>query len=254
MVGFKMVIITILFITYPIFGQLEIFRDNVKSYCIRKAITEGNQYNMSRNSRWIVECVHYYPDSVRINAIMDHDTLDIKYIRTIYASDKNIFSVKISDVAIFKCDNYPYYTYPSWAQSLDTVFVLIKGSTFNLDKENWEVSGIDVSSLRPDPTTNKNTHKTIALKRLKLSNRPNPFSSLCTIEYVLPENDYVAINIYSSGGRLIRVLGQERQNKGLNSVLWDGTDNNGHKLANGRYYYQVISGNYIGTKKMVLLK
>jgi flagellar hook assembly protein FlgD len=53
---------------------------------------------------------------------------------------------------------------------------------------------------------------------------------------------------------LIRVLGQERQLKGTYRKIWDGKDNKGHRMAEGSYYYQVISGDFISSKAMIKIK
>jgi flagellar hook assembly protein FlgD len=59
---------------------------------------------------------------------------------------------------------------------------------------------------------------------------------------------------YCSLGELIRVLGQERQVKGTYRKIWDGKDNKGHRMAEGSYYYQVISGDFISSKAMIKIK
>jgi hypothetical protein len=53
----------------------------------------------------------------------------------------------------------------------------------------------------------------------KIANYPNPFYESLIIEYALPCDGYLAINIFNIKGELIRVLGQEKQIKGSHSIL-----------------------------------
>ena len=46
----------------------------------------------------------------------------------------------------------------------------------------------------------------------------------------------------------------QTQNAGYRSVIWDATNNYGKPVSAGIYLYQIQAGEYISTKKMVLLK
>jgi flagellar hook assembly protein FlgD len=49
-------------------------------------------------------------------------------------------------------------------------------------------------------------------------------------------------------------LGQERQLKGAHSIKWDGKNNIGTIVPSGSYYHQIISGKFISSKNMIILK
>jgi len=85
-------------------------------------------------------------------------------------------------------------------------------------------------------------------------NYPNPFNPATTIEYEIPQRGNVQIIIYDILGRRIKELLNEEKSTGKYSVTWNGKDNNGISVSSGTYFYQIISGNNIQTKKMVLLK
>jgi hypothetical protein len=90
---------------------------------------------------------------------------------------------------------------------------------------------------------------------LKLSqNYPNPFNPTTTIEYEIPRRGNVLIIVYDILGRRIKELFNEEKNTGKYSITWNGKDNNDNNVSSGTYFYQIISGNNIRTKKMVLLK
>ena len=85
-------------------------------------------------------------------------------------------------------------------------------------------------------------------------NYPNPFNPITTISYDLPEHSYVTIIIYDMMGREITRLVDQNQNSGFKSVLWNATDKYGREVSAGLYLYKIQTGEYIDTKKMILLK
>jgi len=74
------------------------------------------------------------------------------------------------------------------------------------------------------------------------------------IEYALPEASHVRIEIYNLAGQRIKTLISSYHNPGRYKVYWDGTDDNGLKVASGVYIYRLVAGNNIVAKKMLLLK
>ena len=85
-------------------------------------------------------------------------------------------------------------------------------------------------------------------------NYPNPFNPLTTLRYDLPENSYVNVTIYDMHGRKIRTLVNTTQDAGFKSVIWNATNNQGNPVSAGVYLYQIQAGEFVQTRKMVLLK
>ncbi len=85
-------------------------------------------------------------------------------------------------------------------------------------------------------------------------NYPNPFNPITTLRYDLPENSLVNIIIYDLLGRQVKSLINQTQDAGFKSVLWNATNNQGKPVSAGVYLYQIRAGDFIQTKKMVLLK
>ena len=50
------------------------------------------------------------------------------------------------------------------------------------------------------------------------------------------------------------IVVDENQTAGFKTVKWDATNSNGNNVAAGMYIYQIKSGSYNETKKMILLK
>ena len=85
-------------------------------------------------------------------------------------------------------------------------------------------------------------------------NFPNPFNPITTLRYDLPEQGFVTITIYDMLGREIRSLVSTAQEAGFKSVIWDATNDYGKPVSAGVYLYQIQAGEFVQTKKMVLLK
>jgi len=85
-------------------------------------------------------------------------------------------------------------------------------------------------------------------------NYPNPFNPVTTLRYDLPENGHVNITIYDMLGRQVKSLINQTQDAGYRSVIWDATNDYGKPVSAGIYLYQIQAGEYMQTKKMVLLK
>ena len=78
---------------------------------------------------------------------------------------------------------------------------------------------------------------------------PNPFNPTTTIKYAIPSSDKVSIIIYDILGREVATLVNEYKNAGTHTVEFNATG-----FASGIYFYQINSGNFIDTKKMVMVK
>ena len=85
-------------------------------------------------------------------------------------------------------------------------------------------------------------------------NYPNPFNPVTTLRYDIPENSHVTITIYDMLGRQVKTLINQTQDAGYRSLIWDATNDYGKPVSAGIYLYQIQAGEYISTKKMVLLK
>ena len=85
-------------------------------------------------------------------------------------------------------------------------------------------------------------------------NHPNPFNPITTLRYDLPENGHVNITIYDMLGREVKTLVNTTQDAGFRSVIWDATNDYGKPVSAGVYLYKIQAGEFVQTKKMVLLK
>ena len=83
----------------------------------------------------------------------------------------------------------------------------------------------------------------------KLDNYPNPFNPSTIIRYEIPQDGLATLKIYDEIGRLVKTLVNQYQSKGRYNINF-----NASQLASGIYFYRLSEGNFISTKKMILLK
>jgi hypothetical protein len=99
-------------------------------------------------------------------------------------------------------------------------------------------------------TTRKNNNETLIPKDYSLGqNYPNPFNPTTKIEFSIPKNGNVTLKIYDILGKEIETLIDKNMSAGNYTV-----DFNGARLSSGTYFYQISSGNFSQTKKMILVK
>jgi hypothetical protein len=80
-------------------------------------------------------------------------------------------------------------------------------------------------------------------------NYPNPFNPTTIITFGIPIKSQVALQVFNSIGELVALLVNEEKPTGSYEITWYA-----EQLPSGIYFYQLKAGNYIDTKKMVLMK
>jgi len=85
-------------------------------------------------------------------------------------------------------------------------------------------------------------------------NYPNPFNPTTTIKYALAKQAKVELVVFNVLGQKVRELVNETQKPGYHSIVWDGADNLGDKVATGIYFYRLKAGEFTQSRKMALIK
>jgi hypothetical protein len=80
-------------------------------------------------------------------------------------------------------------------------------------------------------------------------NYPNPFNPSTTITYALPKSSDVRLSVCDMLGREVSVLVNERKDAGVHEVKFDASG-----LASGVYLYRLQAGEFVQTRKLVLLQ
>jgi hypothetical protein len=155
--------------------------------------------------------------------------------------------------------------------SMNATVLLSDTLTFiNTISELWQTTGFIIDSLiahyQNDPrllslyadreiyldslfVTNVKDHTLYPTDYTLHHNFPNPFNPTTTIRYDLPRRAYVSLTIYNILGQKVESLVNREQEIGKYEVVW-----NAARMPGGVYYYQLITDEFVGTKKMVLLQ
>jgi len=80
-------------------------------------------------------------------------------------------------------------------------------------------------------------------------NFPNPFNPVTTIEFSIPRSGDVSLIIYSINGQEVKRLIESEMSVGRFAVLWNASN-----VSSGIYFYRLTAGDFVLTRKMVLLK
>jgi hypothetical protein len=80
-------------------------------------------------------------------------------------------------------------------------------------------------------------------------NYPNPFNPVTVINFSIPKAGNVQLKVFDELGKEVAVLVNEYKKPGEYKVRFDGSN-----LSSGVYFYQIFTGDFTDTKKMILIK
>jgi glucuronoarabinoxylan endo-1,4-beta-xylanase len=100
-------------------------------------------------------------------------------------------------------------------------------------------------------TSIKSTNNYLPSKFELEQNYPNPFSNSTSIPYNLNVQSDVKITIFDILGRAIRKFTVGAQGVGSHSIVWNGMNNSGERVATGIYFYRIQAGGDSRVMKMV---
>jgi hypothetical protein len=85
-------------------------------------------------------------------------------------------------------------------------------------------------------------------------NYPNPFNPETRIYFEIPQVEEVKIIIYNVLGQKIRSLASGRFNPGQHVLNWDGKNDFGDLVSSGTYIVRMKAGDFIDSRKMLLIR
>lgn len=113
--------------------------------------------------------------------------------------------------------------------------------------DNWIITGID------DPI--KEFTDNLPQEFSLLQNYPNPFNPHTTLKFGLAKASEVYLEVYNILGQPVaRLLASTYLQAGWYEIVWDGRNSSGHRVASGIYLYRLQAGDFVETKKMILMK
>jgi hypothetical protein len=99
------------------------------------------------------------------------------------------------------------------------------------------------------PVGIKNISGNVPDKFVLEQNYPNPFNPTTNIKYQITKSNFVTLKILDALGRDVATIVNEKQNAGIYEATFDGSG-----LTSGVYFYKLTAGDFVETRKMVLVK
>ena len=124
--------------------------------------------------------------------------------------------------------------------------------TLTIDNNNYVYAGIDNGVWRrplSEIVTSVGKQPTQPTYYMLEQNYPNPFNPSTKIKYSVPQTSQVVIKVFDVLGKEIETLVNEEKPSGTYELNWNAT-----QLSSGIYFYTIQAGEFIDTKKMILLK
>ncbi len=85
-------------------------------------------------------------------------------------------------------------------------------------------------------------------------NSPNPFNATTAIQYGIPEDAEVHVEITNILGQKVATLVDEHQTAGYKRLIWNGRDDMGRELSSGVYFYSIKANGFMDKKRAILMK
>ena len=92
-------------------------------------------------------------------------------------------------------------------------------------------------------------HLSVPSNYLLYQNYPNSFNPTTVVKYQIPELSFATLKVYDVLGKEIATLVNEEKAAGTYAVEFDATS-----IPSGIYFYKLQAGNFVETKKMILMK
>ncbi|PIP77352.1 MAG: hypothetical protein COW85_09430 [Ignavibacteria bacterium CG22_combo_CG10-13_8_21_14_all_37_15] len=102
---------------------------------------------------------------------------------------------------------------------------------------------------KPDGATGVENDNVIPNEFNLLQNYPNPFNPTTTISFSLANNGFVNLTVFNITGEKVASLVNREYQTGNYTVEFNAND-----LPSGIYLYRLSAGNFVSTKKMILMK
>jgi outer membrane protein assembly factor BamB len=229
-------------------------------YAIPTIDSKGNVYAIARDSN----CCPYYPMLISLNY---NGGLRWTYLFDIEESDD--FEQPLicdSEGTVYVGSTYGsgYYAISSegelkWhlpllglLQQVDNTGSIGEDGTLYLGVHEVStippLDQITLMAIRDTVTSVKDANENMVSYKLE-QNYPNPFNSSTNIKYAISQSSRVSIKVFDLMGKEVATLLNRYQQAGRYDIIFQAND-----LASGIYFYSLRSGDFVATKKLILLK
>ncbi len=178
------------------------------------------------------------------------EQVDLDYNRTMIPP-KKLFIAPEETIFTFDQDAEKYIE-PGESFMADFPFQISNPEDISLDRlvlvdiDKHKVTKIQVNIIYGTTT--------LPLDYILFQNYPNPFNPNTTVRFQVPKTSDVAVKIYDMLGQEVRTLFAGVTQRGTYTVNWDGLSDAGVQMSSGSYIYRMTAGEFVQSKKMILLK
>ena len=95
---------------------------------------------------------------------------------------------------------------------------------------------------------------TLPQKYALLQNYPNPFNSETMLSFDSPAKEVVEVTVFNLLGQRVKTIFHGQVSEGINTVRWEGTDDQGRRVATGVYFARLKTPSVVCSIKMLYLK
>ena len=118
----------------------------------------------------------------------------------------------------------------------------------------FDPAGIYAQRINGQGNTPPTEAHTLAPSLTLSQNFPNPFNPSTTICFDLPDAAHVYLSVYNVKGKLVATLIDGYVTQGHKEIDWAARDKRGRPLSSAIYFYHLVAGGSVRTRKMVLLR
>ena len=122
--------------------------------------------------------------------------------------------------------------------------------------DGTEFEGVDCVVIKGSISESDGNYTAISdiQRPVLFGNYPNPFNPETEISYSLAEGCDVRLEVFNIVGQRVVTLVDEYQEAGVHRVTWDSRGKDGRSAPSGIYLYRLSAGEYVESKKMILMK
>ena len=121
--------------------------------------------------------------------------------------------------------------------------------TCSWNGEDWENASKSLNFIYQENNLDTGSDTIIDLSYSLNAPFPNPFNPSVTISFLIPNYNFVSIQVYDIRGNLISALVEDYFNQGNHSLIWNAQD-----FPSGQYIIKMESGNFNKTQIISLIK